>query len=1133
MKKLCHCTTRCVPLFKFNLKMKLTALFLFISFFGLQASTSYSQKSVTLDLNGVKISSLLDIIERQTDFRFVYKIKDVDLERKIKLKAQEEEILAVLEKVFKGTQTGYKVFGNQIFLTEKKKSLPAQTKLSMTQQTITISGTITEVGTGMPIPGANIVELGTNNGVMSDFDGNYLIKVPEDATLEVSFIGYATQTIQANGQSEIDIALETETAALDEVVFIGYGTSTKKNITTSIATVDDIENISSRPVSTLNDFLQGSVPGVTVLQQSGDPTEQGKIVIRGYGSFADETPLTVVDGVPYYGPPINPNDIASVSILKDAAAASIYGAQAASGVIVIETKKGKTGKPQINLNFYGGIQTAVNLPTPLTAQEQADVYNRAADNAGVPRQAAHNAEENPWGQEDRTNWIDAISREGAIYNMYASVNGGTEMVSYMTSFGYNKKEGLLLGTSSERYSFRTKTDISLTDRISIGENVYYSKTEAIGTNTTGSYNGSIINAIYMPSSAPIYNEEGNFSGVVPEQLSQFAGAYGDVYNPVALLLRPTISNPVDFINANTYFKYDITDGLKFKSSFSYNLTKTKHKEFVPRIPELGRTNLTNFLYQSYSDTRRWIWDNQITYKKTFGLHDLDLTAVHSAQKTEYEYYFQEGQGFSSEEPFNQYMSNANVLRSTETDVFEDALTSLIGRLMYDFDDKYFLTASIRRDETSRLAKNNQADYFPSVSVGWRLAEENFFQIDAINELKLRASWGQIGNINSVGYYSFDVPLNSTTVIIGENGVWNDKGVYIGRQSNPYLEWETSESLDIGIDLALLNNKFSLTADYFKKTTKGMIISGLEDPHQGVSAPDVNGGEVLNTGFELGANFKHNFNDFYLKVQGNISLLNNELQNLDGYNRSGIDYIAHDDEVRSTLYPYRSAVGRKLFSTYLVPYLGIFQNQEEIEAHRYNGSLIQPNAQPGDFKFQDANNDGRITNEDRMFMNSYLPDFTYNFSFNFEYKDFDLNMLWQGVSGVEVFNGYKYTTLNASQSGYNLDNRILNSWTPENRDTNIPILSTKDSNQNFGTTSSWYLEDASYLRLKNITLGYTLPSELASNFLNNSSLRIYISGENLLTITDYSGMDPEVGGRGLDVGRYPLARIITAGINLSF
>lgn len=1010
-----------------------------------------------------------------------------------------------------------------------------------------IQGTILDKAGQLPLPGASIIPDGAiGRGTVSDVDGNFRLEVSEPSgTITVSFIGMKSQTLPYEGDTELTIYMEESLNDLDEVVMIGYGISKRENLTSSVSSVTGLDKLSSRPVANLNDFLQGNVPGVTVMQQGGDPSRQGQVVIRGYGSLSNETPLTVVDGMPYYGPPINPNDIESVSILKDAAAAAIYGAQAASGVIVIKTKEGVYGKPKVTFDLYGGVQQASNLPTPLNAKQQADVYNLAADNAGTPRQSAHDVSKNPWGQITRTNWMDEIFRNASIYNANVNVSGAGDNANYMASFGYINKEGLLQGTGFERYSIRLKSDFYLSDKVTLGENIYISKSNAIGTNnttfnaaganTSSSYSGAIISALYMPSAAPVYDENGMFHGVVPQDLREFAGAYGDVYNPMGLLLRPTVNNPVTNINANTYLSYEIVPGLAFKSTFGYNVLKRETKIFLPRIPELGRTNLQNYLRQSYSTTNRWVWDNQVTYQKRFGKHDLNLTAVYSAQFTEYEYYYQEGRGFSSEEPFNQYMSNASEFDPPRTEVYEDALTSAIGRAMYNYDERYFISASIRRDESSRLAASNQVDIFPSVSGAWNISNEAFFKSSLINSLKIRASWGQIGNINSLteaGYYSFDVPLGTQTVVLGEAATQDYKGVYVGTQSNPYLVWEVSESTNFGLDANLANDKINLTVDYFVKTTKGMILKGLEDLNQGVSAPYVNAGEVQNKGVEFSAGYFEQFGELKFGARGNFSVLDNKLINLDGYNNSGINFISHDDQVRSTLRPFRSEVGQPLYATYVVPYLGIFQNQEEIDAHVKDGKLIQPNAKPGDFKFQDVSGDGAITDDDRIYMDSYQPDFTYGFNFTFDYKGFDANLLFQGVAGVEVFNGYKYTALNASQSGYNLDNRVLDAWTTSNTGADIPRLSAQDGNRNFGTTSSWYLEDASYLRMKNLTIGYTFPATLLQNVVKNSSLRLYFSAENLFTITDYSGIDPEVGGKGLDVGEYPVPKTYTAGLSLS-
>ncbi len=1003
-------------------------------------------------------------------------------------------------------------------------------------QTI-VKGKITSSSDNLPVVGATIIPNDDiKAGISSDFDGNFTLKLIKDSgVLKISSIGFQTKEISYNGKANLTIVLTEASDLLNEVVLIGYGTSKKGDVTSAISKVENIESISSRPVNNLTDFLQGNTPGVTVLSNGGDPTSPGKVVIRGLGSVNSdsESVLTIVDGVPYYGPPINPNDIASVSVLKDAAASSIYGALASSGVIVIETKKGKKGKPRISIDAYTGFRQATNLPTALNAKQQSDVYNLAATNAGLADGgSAHNVTLNPWGQITRTNWIDEIFRSAITTNLNANVSGGGDNYNFLTSFGYNNTDGVLLGTTSNRYSFRVKSDIDLSDKLTIGENVYFSQTNALGTDTSSGYSGTIINAIYMPSAASVRDEKGLFSGVVPFNLSKFAGAYGDVFNPVALLLRPTQNRPSTYVNANVYLSYKILENLKFKSSFSYATTHDREKIFNPKIPEIGRTNLTNSLLQSSAVENRWIWDNQLSYIKSFGNHNLNATAIHSAQFTDYEFLEQRGENFGSEESFNQFLGNASTIRPPVTEAYERALRSIIGRIMYNYNQRYYLSASVRQDESSRLFKTNQKDEFYSGTLAWRISNESFFNSKVIDDLKLRASFGQQGNINSVESYAFDVPLSSDIEIIGANGPLDRKSIFERIQSNPDLRWETSESVNIGLDVTLLNNSLSFTADYFEKRTKNMLLPDNGDIHIGLDPRIVNSGEVLNNGFELAINYKNNIGDLNFNINANgFSLFKNELVSLIG-DRTTFDLpITNDTSVRQQLTPFKSKVGEELFSYFLIPQEGIFQNQAEIDAHVKDGSLIQPNAVPGDFKFTDTDGDGTITLDDRVYMGSYQPDFTYNLGLNLDYKGFDLNLIFQGVTGSKVFNGYKYSTYNASLQGYNLDNSVLNAWSPTNTNTNIPILSTSDANNNFGTNSSWYLEDASYLRLKNITFGYSIPKQSMNKLLKGSSLRIYFSAENVFTITDYTGIDPEVGGFGLDVARFPLSRTFTTGISL--
>jgi len=991
-------------------------------------------------------------------------------------------------------------------------------------------------GGNEPVTGANVFIKGTSIGGVSDVNGHFTINTNEKSgILVVSFIGYETIEESFHSSREFTIQLKASKTSLDDVMVIGYGSLKKKDLTGAISSVPNVEQITSRPVSSVQDFFLGSVAGVTVQQQGGDPANQASITVRGVGSVNAESPLWVVDGMPYYGGTLNPNDIESITILKDAASAAIYGAQASSGVIVVTTKSGKAGKMSVSVDASAGFQQGANLPTPLNAEQQNWAYNTAADNSGADRNPARDPELNPWGAVTRTNWIDAIFRNAAFYNANVRLSGGMEKGTYSTSFNYYKKDGLLLSTSSERFALRLKSDYHLMKNLLIGQNFYVTREEAIGTNTSSSYSGAIINAIYMPSAAPVYDEEGNFHGVAPEG-SEFAGAYGDVYNPVALLLRPTTSNPATNIDANFYGEYTILNGLKFRSSFSLGQRHNEYKKFDPKRPENGRPSEMNYLTQSWSKRNKWIWDNQVTYSKTVGEHRIELTAVHSAQHTKYEYNSVNAQDFAREEKWYQYLENAGEITSYGSDAYEDALVSIIGRAMYSYKDKYYLTGSIRRDQTSRLAHDNNSDVFPSVSAAWRISEEPFLShLEWLYSLKLRASWGEIGNIQSVGYYAYNVPMASQRPTMGEGDAQQVPGYYVSQQSNPDLKWETSESYNVGLDLLLLNGNLEITSDYFRKYTHDMIMTNDADSHLGVSeGPTANVGTVKNTGFEIAAGYHGSSGDFTYSVNLNFSHIKNELDDLDGYTSDYIYHSGGDYNVRSNLYPYRSEPGEELYSYYLITCLGTFKSESEIQSHvNSKGELLQPNAQPGDLKFEDTNQDGTINNDDRTFRGNAFPDFSYGINLSATYRNFDLSMFFQGVSKSKLFNGYKYTTYNASQQGYNLDNRVLGAWSESNPNSNIPLLRVDDPNSNFSTISDWYLEDGSYLRLKNLTVGYTLSNDFMNKISSGSSFRVYLSCENLFTITDYSGMDPEIGGVGLDVGTYPVARTYSAGISLNF
>ncbi len=1002
-------------------------------------------------------------------------------------------------------------------------------------QTSKVSGQVISEEDDQPIPGVSVLLKGTTTGTVTGLDGKYSLSVNgQNPILVFSFVGLESKEMEVGNQSTINVRLSAGMNELRELVVVGYGKAQRQDLTTSVGKLENVERTIDRPVSSAQDMLQGQIAGVTVVANGGDPGAMPRVVIRGAGTFADESPLYVVDGMPYYGGRINPNDIESMVVLKDAAAAAIYGAQAASGVIVITTKSGQSGAPRVNLDVYQGWQSAYNTPEALKSEEYAAAYTRAAQHAGTNPNPAHDPSQNPWGQTTRTNWMDEIFQTGAITNLNFQISGGSESSRYSSSIGYHNKEGLLQNTHFELISGRLKGEYDITEKFKVGQNIYFNHSTSRGINTNSSYSGAIINAIYMNPAAPVYDENGNFHGTVPFELSQFAGAYGDTYNPVALLLRPSRESPRSNLNAITYAEYDILDNLTFKSSFSIDMWRWSDKTFSPRAPEIGRPSNMNFLNQSSSSRNQWIWDQQLNYNQTVGRHNFGLTGVYTAQFLQEEGNSFRVQDFDREDDWFQYAGNAStILNVPNSYAFENALTSAIGRVTYDYDDRYFFMGSIRRDQTSRLSRDTKTDFFPALSGAWKVSSESFFNTELIQLLKLRASWGQIGNISSVGYYAYNVPLSAgNNVIMGDPGSRN-RHISLNELSNPDLRWERSETYNFGLDLAMLSNRLNFTAEYFEKYTRGLIQRNFPNPHTGVpTGPLSNVGTVVNKGIELTLGYRGQFSELSYSINANMATLNNQLQDLDEFTG---DFIQHGTNLRGGILPFRSEPGQPLYSYHLIPHDGIFQNEEQINSYvNADGELVQPSARPGDLIFRDVNGDGRISDDDRIYMGNAMPDFTYGVNISLEYKNFDLSVFGQGVGGVMLFNGYKHTAFNAGLQGYNLDRRVLQAWSSENPNASIPVLSTQDPNGNFGQPSDWYLEKGDYFRIRNLSLGYTLPDFLTDRVRDGMGLRVYMSAENLATFTQYSGLDPEVGsGAVIDNGTFPVPRTFTLGLNFNF
>lgn len=1083
---------------------------------------------IEIEMEELLLQEALQKIAMATGLKLTYRGDIID-EKIVNLPKTEITVDEALNFVLKDTGLEYLISSEGYLLIQKKKHI-AQVEIDLYQERIT--GRVTDERTGEPLPAVTVMVFGTNIGTATDMDGRYEIVVPStDDILVFSFIGYETHQEEVGSQTEINIQLREDTVILEDLIVTGYTRQRRADVSTAISSVPNVSEQLNRPITNFEDLLQGTVPGVTVIRQGGDPTRGSNVIIRGQGTLGSTAPLWVIDGVPYAGPSPNPRDIESIEILKDAAAAAIYGARASSGVILITTRRGQSPTPRVEFDYMRGYQQAVNLPQALTAPEYQSAQTNAHLHAGDPPPAGHNPLLNPWGSVQRTNWMDEVFRTAPYDNMNLRVSGQYSNLNYMTSFGYQGENGVLRNTYNQRLSWRLKTDFDVNERISLGQNFYINHRDDRGANTTSDFSGIITSAIFMNPAAPVFDPVTQFHGTVPFELSQFAGAYGDVYNPVALLERNEDQRENLSINASAYGRVNILENLSFRSTFNILWRENSIKAFDPIRQEIGRSSPENVLSHNESRDFNWLWDQQIDYIQDFGPHSLAVTGVYSADYRSNEFFSVNFRNFENESDYFRYISNAgDTSRPGSGGAWEDIMLSVVGIVNYSFDDRYFIGGSIRRDISSRLPEGNRSDIFPSLSGAWKISSESFFDVDMIDMLKVRFSWGEIGNINSVSTTAFATPLSRALSHIGDPPR-QPLTFFANEVANPNLKWERTETYNAGLDLHMLRDRVIFTAEYYEKFTRGVILRNAPNTHQGMgNGPLINAGDVSNKGIEFSATYRGQVGQLGYSLGGNFSKNNNELITFGNYDA---DVIRHGDSVRGVLFPFQSEPGQALRSYYLIPSSGIFQSQAEIDSYvGPDGSRIQPNARPGDLRFVDTNGDGRITSADKVYMGSAIPDVTYGLSVYLNYRDFDFSTFLQGVSGNNNYFGYKYNAYQAAIQPYNMDRRALNAWSPDNTNTNIPVMSTQDPNANYGTESDWYLYDASYLRIRNMTLGYTVPQSILSRVGPRVTARVYASVDNLHTFTSYPGIDPEIGDR-IDSAFYPQGRTFVFGINLGF
>lgn len=1030
--------------------------------------------------------------------------------------------------------------------------------VGMYAQQITTTGTVKD-STGEPIIGANVLVKGSTLGSITDIDGKFTIKVSNGDVLQFSFMGYKTIEMKAENKP-MNIVLQEDTEVLDEVVVIGYGTSRKEDLSTAVTTVKMDDKLKSRPAN-LASYLQGQMPGVMIQSNGGDPMAEVSMSIRGRGSRGTDKSynsgdgvLYVVDGVP--GAPFNMEDVESITVLKDAASAAIYGASVGSGgVVVVTTKQASAGKAKVSINISKSFKSAMNLPETLTAEQYNQVWADAVKTYGGQMVAARNPELFPYGNVTRTDWMDAIFRTGSLEHYALSVSGGSDVMKGFASFAYDNDKGVMLNTFSRKFSAKANLDFQLSKWLKLSERATYEYKNGQGDIMTG-HQGVLNQAVFFPRSATVYDydKEGNlmyddqrkplYHGTIPRWAAQegISSPYGEIRNPVATLERLDQQRPSTKIYSTTSIEIKPISSLTIKSDFTAGLEIKTEDIFSPKVPEIGRPELENKREKSNEWKSTILWESTATWAHVFNdAHHVSAMAGYSMKYEKYKWDRYYTSKFNREDRHSITNGQAGDWSKykPEEEIWEESMISAFARLGYSYEDRYFITGSLRRDATSKLYKDNNSGIFPAVSASWKISSESFFEPlkSVVSLLKIRGSWGQVGNVALVPRYSWNVPLNETEwpIIYGKDLHTVQNGVYAGSIGTKNLKWETTEQYGIGLDLGLFDNSLNVTIDYFNKRTKDLIEIVPMPSVAGVSVdPYGNIGDVVNRGWEFSASYQKKIGDVTFGVNGNISTVHNEVLDL-----GNMDYIQHTVGVNDKR-PLRSAVGQPWYSYYVLKTEGIFQNEQEIKDFTWTDpqtgmtKMIQPNAKPGDFKYVDFNNDGKITDDDKQYLGSYMPKITFGFGGNMQYKGIDFSFQFQGVGKSTVYNGYKQMGYTGRGQGSNMLADVLNSW-DYNKTSGVPRLAIiEDGNGNYSNLNDFFLEDASYLRLKNVTLGYTLPvSVMRAIGIPTSSLRFYVNAENLFTVTDYSGIDPEVGNFGLDGGTYPVARSFSIGFNFNF
>ncbi|WP_423126934.1 TonB-dependent receptor [Gaoshiqia sp. Z1-71] len=1120
--------------------MKITVFLIVFSVVSVMANSGHSQEArLTVQLKNASLGEILNNIEDNTNYYFMYNNELVDLSKKVTIDVQNKSLEEVLTMLFEETGINYKIYNRQVVLSP---TTAKGTDLSFQQQSLDVSGRVTD-SFGGPLPGVTVVIKGTARGIITDIDGKYSLEdVPGDAVLVFSFVGMKMTEIEVAGRSTIDVTMKEEAIGLEEVVAVGYGVQKKKLVTGATVQVKG-EELARMVTPNVMDAMKGQTPGVRISSASAQPGESPKIVIRGMGTVNNASPLYVVDGVQTgdisY---LNSNDIESLDILKDAASAAIYGVNGANGVILITTKTGKTGKAQISYDGYLGVQNLYKKMPYLNAQEYATIMNEQNINSGRPAVFPTDAESMA-ALGEGTDWIDElVSKDALMQNHSLAFSGGTDQSVYSMGLSYTGQDGIIGGSKKsgyDRYTFRVNTEHKLwKNYIKAGQHLTYTNTAKKGVSTNNLYD-NILGKGYFTS--PL---------IAPDDADGYLNPAGSRETSPVLFMKYNYNNinKEDKIIGDVYLEVEPVKGLTMKSTFAMDFASGSYRNYTP-VYNIGfeTRNDISSVRQNMWNHKVMTWENTVHYVTSFGKHHLDGLLGMSARRNTGESIQAVKTELLIDDFEYAWLSNAKGASILEGDITggpddTERLISYFGRVNYDFNEKYLFTAILRADGTTRFAPQNRWGYFPSFSAGWVVTNEEFMKSAStwMDFLKLRASWGQNGNQNFPNYqWMATLTTQNGGYSFGSQEGLLTTGIYAKKLSNPDLKWEISKQLNIGLDARFLNGKLDATLEYYSKTTKDWIVDAPVAAISGAEAPFINGGSVTNKGVELSLGFNNKVRDFSYHVNANITYNKNkvtEIQNAAGFFEGGGNLL-----YTNAANFFRVEPGRPIGYFYGLKTDGIFQNEAEIQNYQSaDGTVIQPLAEAGDIKFVDVNLDGKIDEKDRTMIGSPIPDYILGFSFGAEYKGFDLSVTTQGQFGQQIAMGFIHN-YNGLQSNYH--QVYLNRWHGEGTSNYWPrVTNNTEGNRNWTYMNDLLITDGDYLKISNVTIGYDFRKVWKKCPL--SQMRLYFTAQNLYTFTKYIGMDPEVGfgvddnaghsyATGIDVGYYPHPRNYLIGLNLKF